>query len=206
LTANPFDDKAATWDEDPMKVERARCVARSIAHQVPLEAKMRVVDFGAGTGLLGFALLPNVMHCTFVDPSSAMRAQVDHKLAQGHADRGRAVSPDQLEPGERFNLLVSLMTLHHIPNVEAGLAQMVDLLDSTGWIALCDLDLEDGSFHGPEDDSVHRGFDRSELVERLRNHGLRNIVSSTPYAIERGGDEESLSYPLFLITGQRSGS
>ena len=57
VDVNKFDDKAATWDDDPAKVERAGEVARAIRAAVPLNTSVRMLEYGAGTGLVTQALL-----------------------------------------------------------------------------------------------------------------------------------------------------
>ena len=47
MTSNSFDDKAATWDDDPAKVERSRVVAREIRDAVPLVGTERLLEYGA---------------------------------------------------------------------------------------------------------------------------------------------------------------
>ncbi len=51
-----FDQCAATWDADPMKVARAEAVAHGFRSEVPLSSAMRALEYGCGTGLLSFAL------------------------------------------------------------------------------------------------------------------------------------------------------
>ena len=48
-----FDARARTWDEDASKADRARLVAEAIASGVSSLAARTVLEYGAGTGLLG---------------------------------------------------------------------------------------------------------------------------------------------------------
>ena len=86
---NDFDAKANTWDADPAKGDRARRVAEAIARDVPDLARRSVLDYGAGTGLLGFQLLPRAARVTFADVSKGMLAVVEEKISRlgaGNAD------------------------------------------------------------------------------------------------------------------------
>ena len=47
-----FDDKAATWDDDPDKQRQSGEVAAAIAARVPLRPRVRLLEYGAGTALL----------------------------------------------------------------------------------------------------------------------------------------------------------
>src|SRR5690554_3935123 len=50
-----FDEKASTWD-DADKVRRSDEIARAVAAAVPLATTTRVLEYGAGTGLVSQAL------------------------------------------------------------------------------------------------------------------------------------------------------
>jgi predicted TPR repeat methyltransferase len=69
-----FDAQASTWDSDPAKVDRARRVAAAIVRSVPDLGLRSVLDYGAGTGLLGFELLPRAAQVTLADTSEGMLA------------------------------------------------------------------------------------------------------------------------------------
>ena len=92
--SSDFDAKASTWDADPAKVERARLVAEAIARDVPDLARRSVLDYGAGTGLLGFHLLLRASRITFADVSKGMLAVVEEKISKMNAKNVDAVLLD----------------------------------------------------------------------------------------------------------------
>ena len=47
-----FQDKAREWDTRPLSQILATGVSTALLAQVPFTPEMRVMDFGAGTGLL----------------------------------------------------------------------------------------------------------------------------------------------------------
>ena len=67
-----FDERAKDWDSDPKKVERARVVAEAIRKAIPLEHSMKALEYGCGTGLLSFALQPDLGQITLADTSQGM--------------------------------------------------------------------------------------------------------------------------------------
>jgi SAM-dependent methyltransferase len=196
-----FDLKAATWDLDPVKVERAARVAQAILAQAgPLEG-VRGLEYGCGTGLLGFHLRPHLAHLTLADTSAGMLAVLREKIAA----RGlEGMEPLELDlargpvPGLRFGLVASLLVLHHLKDTAGALRAFHALLEPGGLLAISDLDLEDGSFHGPGVD-VHPGFDRTALAGHLEEAGFRDLRFSTPYVMEKDGAR----YPLFLVLARR---
>jgi len=200
-----FDEMAAEWDLDPAKGERARRVAEAILAQAGPLAAARGLEYGCGTGLLGFALQPHLAHLTLADSSPGMLEVLRAKIA---ASGVANLAPLHLDltagavPGERYHLVCTLMTLHHLPDTDRALAQFHALLLPGGLLCIADLDLEDGSFHGPGAD-VHPGFGREELAGRLARAGFGNIRFSTVFTVERGAGAEARSYPAFLVLAER---
>lgn len=98
-------------------------------------------------------------------------------------------------PARQFDLIYSMMTLHHVPDTVAILRIFRSLLAPAGALAIADLDAEDGSFHGPAV-AVHHGFDRAELGRTLERVGFRNVTFDTCFEVKRG----ARPYPVFLAT------
>lgn len=205
MTTPHFDQKAATWDDDPIRVERAATVAAQMLERIDVDARSRVLDFGSGTGLLGVNFLSKAASVTFADPSEGMLEEVRAKLhAGGHrASRVHRFDPaDPSLPG-RYHAIVSLMTLHHVEDPGDTLAFLVEHMEPGGWLAVCDLDTEDGSFHDGEDAGpVHHGFDRDELSALVASLGLIRIQTSTAWVMRRE-DTSGREYPLFLLTAMK---
>jgi SAM-dependent methyltransferase len=196
-----FDAKATTWDLDPAKLDRARRVGDAIAAALPDLSRRSVLEYGCGTGLLGFALLPRVARVTLADSSRGMLAVVEEKirgLGAGNADAMFLDLSEGPPPDLRFDLVCSLLVLHHVPDTDAVLRAFHQLLAPGGALAVSDLDAEDGSFHG-EGFSGHRGFDRADLAARMEAAGFRDVRFTTPFAIDKGGR----AYPAFLAIASR---
>lgn len=203
---NTFDAKAATWDQDPQKVARAVTVANAIAQKIPV-AGSRVLEYGCGTGLLGFALQPLARTVTLADTSEGMLEVLRGKIATLGAGNLKPLRLDLLADGpgsETFDLVCSLMTLHHIPDTQGLLQAFHQVLAPGGWVALADLDAEDGAFHGPEVTDVHLGFDRGVLGRQLEAAGFGDIRFSTVFEITRGEGASARRFPIFLVVARKS--
>lgn len=195
-----FDQKAATWDDDPAKVERAARIARAIADRVPLDGAA-VLDFGAGTGLLGLALQPRAARVVLADASAGMVEVARAKVAARGLSAVTAVqaaTPAALAGHGPFDLVCSLMALHHVEDVPGALREMAALLAPGGRVALVDLEAEDGSFHG-EGFTGHRGFEPSDIARWLAAAGLADVSVTTVDELVR----DTGRYPLFLAMGDR---
>lgn len=201
-----FDEKAATWDDDPAKVERARAVAEIIRDAVPVSADARVLNLGAGTGLLSQHLAGHVGPITLVDSSAGMREVIASKVAAGTLPVDSRVWDVDLAtdpaPSQEFDLVTTLMTLHHVSDVPRVLAAFAGLLADGGHLALVDLAAEDGSFHG-EGFGGHRGFEPDDQAAQLRDLGLTDVEAHGDiYSVDKQGTR----YPLFLITAAKKAS
>ena len=80
VSTNHFDARAATWDDDPAKVERAKVVADKIWAAVPLDRSARMLEYGAGTGRVTQALRDFVGPVTLADTSAGMREVMRAKI------------------------------------------------------------------------------------------------------------------------------
>lgn len=201
-----FDAKAATWDQDPKKVARALAVGRAIAAAVPLEGR-KVLEYGCGTGLLGFALQPIASQVTLADTSEGMLKVLQEKIATMGAANMAPLRLDLLAdplPASRFDLVCSLMTLHHIADTQGILRKFHEVLAPGGWVALSDLDAEDGSFHGKDVTDVHLGFDRGILGGQLEATGFRGVRFSTVFEIARETASGPRRFPVFLALGRKT--
>ena len=198
---NDFDRKAQGWDADASKVERAARVAEGIRTLAGDLSGRSALEVGCGTGLLGFALRPHVARVTLADTSAGMLAVLGEKIAASGLTGMTALQHDFTAgpvPEERYGLLCSLMTFHHIPDTDEALRRFHALLEPKGLLSIADLDAEDGSFHGPEV-PVHHGFDRDDLRNRLHDAGFRDIRFSTPYVIDRETAQGPRRFPVFLV-------
>jgi len=201
MTATDFDARAATWDDDPTKVDRAQAVADEIATRVPLSPAMRALEYGCGTGLLSFILRPRLGDITLADVSDGMLAVAARKIAAVGDPSMRAVKLDYFVdpvPAHAFDVIYSLMTLHHIPDTAGILERFRKALAAPGFLCIADLDSEDGSFHGAGFDG-HLGFDRSELAAKARRAGFASIEFTTAYTMTKAVGSGHRGFPIFLM-------
>lgn len=200
-SAAGFDARAATWDDDPSKVERAQAVADAIVREVPLAPSMRALEYGAGTGLLSFLLRKHLGEITLADVSEGMLAVARAKIAAAGDANMKAVRLDLLTdptPARRFDIVYSLMTLHHIGDTGRILRRFHDVLARSGVLCVADLDREDGSFHGAGFDG-HNGFDRDALAAKACLAGFADVRFTTAYEMHKQAAGAPRTFPIFLM-------
>lgn len=197
---NLFDEKAPTWDQHQDRILRAQTLAKIIKAKLPDLGKMRVLDFGCGTGLLGLEFLADALHVSFADTSAGMIDQLAQKLPPG----ARATVIPLAHQGlpTNLDLIVSLQVLHHIEDHGAAIKTLVNLLNPGGYLCLCDLDREDGSFH--QDETVpHQGFDRQEILGLCEKYGLTDLGAQTGFINRKRIQGVEREYPVFLVMGKK---
>lgn len=201
-----FDERAKDWDSDPDKVKRAHAVADAIRQAIPLSKEMRALEYGCGTGLVSFALQPHLGQITLADTSQGMLDVLCEKIASADVKNMQPVRLDLLSdplPDTQYDLTYSLLTLHHIHDVNKMLARFRDVLVPGGHLLVADLDKEDGSFHTDGSTDVHLGFDRAELQKTVEEAGFGNVQFSTPYEIKKKIGNEEKTFPVFLLSAQK---
>jgi 2-polyprenyl-3-methyl-5-hydroxy-6-metoxy-1,4-benzoquinol methylase len=199
-----FDERAKDWDTAD-RVARAGELAAVIRSTIPLAPTDRLVDVGAGTGLLGLALVDDVGEVVLLDPSAGMIEVATAKLADGALPTVHAARHDLLAdppPANPFDVAVSLLVLHHIADTASALGAIRDLIRPGGWIALADLDTEDGTFHSADAEGIHHhGFDRRALERIATDVGFVEVATRTAMVLDR--NSRFAGYSVFLLTGRR---
>lgn len=199
--ADLFESKAKDWDANERRAKLAAAIGSSILEHVPLRGDMKVLDFGAGTGLIAARIAARVERVVAADTSPAMLARLEAKPElKGKVETVcRDILHDPL--GEKFDLIVSAMAMHHVEDTAALLRGFAEHLVDSGRIALADLDKEDGSFHPPDTEGVfHFGFEREQLRRLMESQGFRQVEFFTAHTIV--GDEKE--YPVFLVTAEKA--
>lgn len=197
-----FDQVAGKWDLAERRVVLAHVVAQAIQARVPLSAEQSALDFGCGTGLVTLELAPKVGTMTGADTSSRMLGVLSEKAARlGSRIQTLLLRSDgDNDLAGPYDLIVSSMALHHVPDVEALFQRFAENLRTGGQVALADLDEEDGSFHGGAMGVQHLGFPRPRIEEWLQAAGFQDIHLETATVTHKEGKD----YPVFLATARKS--
>ena len=206
LDAAHFDAKALQWDENPVFRERGQKIAQAIRQAVPLDSHMNALDYGSGTGLLSFPLKDELGSILLADSSGGMLDVASKKIAEQGVRNMTVAKLDLLTdppPAQRFDLIYTSMTLHHVPDTDHILRIFRDLLKPGGYLCIADLDKEDGSFHGIEID-VHHGFGRTDLNWRAEKAGFDDIRFQTVFSIAKEHETGTRDYPVFLMILRRA--
>ncbi len=171
-----FNSKAKSWDLKSRRVQNAKNIANEIEISLPFKKNMTIADLGAGTGLLSYFLSHLVSKVVAIDNSRDM-LEVFLSKSNSFKCEIEAIKRDiSLESIDlNFDAIVSSMTIHHIKDTKELLSKLYKMLNSNGYIALADLEIEDGSFHSDNSGVYHFGFEFNSLANIAKEIGFKDI-------------------------------
>lgn len=203
-----FDQAAATWEENPLRIALARSVSASIMREVPLSRDMAALEFGCGTGLVSVGLAGRVGRILAVDTARGMLDVLERKILESGIPDLTTRQMDltaEAFAGDRFDLVFSSMAIHHVKDVPGLLRVFNRLLNPGGYLALADLDTEDGGFHGNIPDVFHFGFERSVFAGWMDAAGFSDIRLTTAHVMKKphARTGAATEFPVFLAKGRK---
>lgn len=195
-----FSHKAKDYERNKDRVGNVEAIAQAISRKVAIRPDMELVDFGSGTGLLLERMAQSVRKITAIDVSPAMNEQLRAKVEQIPCEViVTEINLEQERVDGVFDGIISSMTMHHIRDVDAMLETFFRMLKPGGFIALADLEAEDGTFHSDNTGVHHWGFAREDIAQRARQSGFGEVAVSTVSTIHKPQGD----YPVFLLAGVR---
>lgn len=205
-----FDEQAKNWDNDFQKVERAKIFANEIREFIKPDSDMTALEFGCGTGLQSYFLRNDFKTITLMDTSQGMLDVLEQRIKNEKIDNFKPVlfdltNNDYQPKSEKFDVIYTSMTLHHINDIDKILQKFNSMLNPGGYLCIADLDKEDGSFHSEHPDfDGHKGFDRNEIDTFLINNDFEIGLYKICFKIMRIiNNNETKIYPVFLVIGKK---
>ena len=192
-----FEHKSKSWDMSSMRVKNAKSIADLIVKNINFDNSMEVMDLGAGTGLLSYFIAPYVAKIVAVDNSPSMLKEFKSKALE--FDSKTEVIELDISQGDidrKFDGIISSMTIHHVEDTTALFSKLYNMLSENGFIAIADLDTEDGNFHSENTGVYHYGFNRDELETIAKKVGFKNIEFHLASTIEKPHS----TFTVFLMT------
>jgi 2-polyprenyl-3-methyl-5-hydroxy-6-metoxy-1,4-benzoquinol methylase len=197
-----FDDAANSWDLKPDRLIMAEKFAREIQHIIKGKNYTSALDYGCGTGNVSFCLKDTFTKITLADASKGMLNEVENKIDQNAIKHFTPVLLDLEKQNHdaKYNVIYTLMALHHVHNVEKVINDFSKLLLPEGMLIIGDLEEEDGDFHRyPENEEVHFGFSKAYLEKVLGNNNLEMDSYNLFHNMERTHTGTIKSYNMFVM-------
>ncbi len=200
-----FDLQAADWDKEPRRLLLSQKVAAAIRKEIPLTKNFRACEYGCGTGLLSFCLKDDIGEILLADNSSGMLEVLNQKIKDHAVDNMKTLMLDLSThdgPDAAFDLVYLQMALHHIPDSRDVLLKFRRMLKPGGFLAIADLDSEDGSFHHGVF-TGHKGFDRLALSMLLKECGFDAVkIEDLCQFTKLNARDVEQTYSIFFACGR----
>ena len=207
-SAEYFERVAGEWDSlrSGYFGEAVRDAAIARAY---LRPEMVVADIGSGTGFMAAGLAPLVAKVYAVDGSEAMLEVAREKLASfGNVELQLADGATLPFDDAALDAVFANMYLHHCPDPQAAITEMVRVLKPGGRLVITDMDQHEHTWLRDEMADVWLGFARQDLRAWFRTAGLVNII------VDRTGEtcsskstscagEGMADISIFVATGSR---
>jgi len=194
-----FDKRAKDWDKLQRRVKNAKNIADAIEKSIDLKSFESVVDFGVGTGLLGFEIAKKVKKVYGIDTSAKMLEEIKAKNTSDLYIK--PIKKDLIN--EKCDLevdgIVSSMTLHHIEDIYHLFERFYEMLNKGGFLAIADLVKEDGTFHDDNTTVKHFGFEKEYLFDILNEIGYKDYDFKITHSVKKPHKE----FQIFLLTARK---
>jgi len=194
-----FKEKSKEWDKGDVQVQGARTIAAAINKKVELSRSMDILDFGVGTGLLGFDIARRVKKVYGVDTSLSMLEKLKAKNTPELSIETYCQDIIDKPLKRTFDGLVSSMTLHHVEDLKAFFETIHKDINENGFIAIADLESEDGTFHSDNTGVFHFGFDKNELCKIATDAGFSDVCFESINTINK----PHRNFGVFLLTARK---
>jgi len=200
---NRFETLAKAWDSNPNRVQGAMTFVDKVKELLPKDlSAFDVLDYGCGTGLVSFGFANDVKSILGLDNAKAMVEVYNQKAntigMKNIKGEIHNINDEDLKEN-KFDLIVTNMTMHHIKNTSEFIKKLTFALKDNGYLCIADLKTEDGTFHSDNTGVEHFGFNTDEIKTHFTNAGLKNIKLNLLEAIYKPQND----YEVFYIIAQK---
>lgn len=195
-----FSEKAKDYEKDKGVKNTVKAIAEVIRQEIAFTKEMHIMDFGSGTGFLLEEIAPLVKKITAIDVSPSMNEQLANKKNTISCELDLLeIDLTKETINQKFDVIITSMTLHHIKDTKAILKVFYNLLENGGSLTIADLDKEDGSFHTTDTGVHHFGFDRNEIQNIAKEVGFKEIKTQQASTINKPHGD----YTVFTLTAKK---
>ena len=190
-----FAHKAKEYEAKQRRLDTAKNIADKIKENINLTKETHIIDFGSGTGLLLEALSCDIGKVTAIDISPSMTSILREKVLPCKVDI-KELDLTKQDLDIQVDGIVTSMTMHHIKDINTMLKKFHKMLKANGFLALADLETEDGTFHSTDTGVEHFGFDKEEFKNLTEQNDFINCKIETATKISKPHKD----FNIFLLT------
>ena len=195
--------------ENLQTISLAKETTDIIKKEIKLPNDAIILDFGAGTGLLGLNFINEVKHVIFEDVSKGMLDYLQYKLDTQELKNYTIFNGvmEDYNSKEKIDLIMAGMVLHHVEDLKSLFSKFLEMLKPKGYICITDLKKDAPMFnigvHKHHHVMPHRGFIPEELCENIKKWGcVKTEIKSVSSIIYKGPNGEEIVSERFMIIAQ----
>ncbi|SFP64603.1 class I SAM-dependent DNA methyltransferase [Salibacterium halotolerans] len=170
MDENIFDEMAERFDT-PEQIELSEIIGEEIKKKLPDAGSKDLLEYGAGTGLVGLQLSGNVRSVQLVDSSEPMLNMAREKISRRSLSNVHVQHADFTKetPELEADVIVMSLVLHHIHDAAGLLRQLFHVLRQGGRLLIVDFDKDETMDHH---DHIHKTLSHDELTALLTETGF----------------------------------
>ena len=195
--------------ENLQTISLAKETTDIIKKEIKLPNDAIILDFGAGTGLLGLNFINEVKHVIFEDVSKGMLDYLQYKLDTQELKNYTIFNGvmEDYNSKEKIDLIMAGMVLHHVEDLKSLFSKFLEMLKPKGYICITDLKKDAPMFnigvHKHHHVMPHKGFIPEELCENIKKWGcVKTEIKSVSSIIYKGPNGEEIISERFMIIAQ----
>ncbi len=167
-----FNEIAKRYDNEDRRHLAGVILNELKQHLVDTEDKV-LLDYGAGSGLIGLELADQFNKVHLADVSSEMVEVLDKKITLGNTGNAEAHEMNLLEKDTliKADIIIMSLVLLHVKEHQKLIQKLYDALSDGGKLYIVDFDKNPEVTHP----KVTNGFTHENLKEMMSNAGFENI-------------------------------
>lgn len=160
-----------------------------------------MIEIGCGKGMAASFMYQKAKRLLLIDIDEKAVQQTKTHMSEHKNVEVRCMRSADLE--DTFDLAYYFMSLHHIEDVDTELEQTKMLLNKDGKLFICDYITNPQYSMHKHDKVPHEGFNKDELVNKLRTHGYNVVAVDYLTVMNRQIEENQERYQIFVIMAER---
>ncbi len=197
-----FVSKSVGWDS-PDKINMTNKFVTELLSLIHLLPIWKTLEIGTGTGLVGLQIEPFVCKVVMEDVSKSMLDVLTKKLNENNSEKVEILHGEVFDYTQQdIDFVFSCMAFHHIADIENTLNHLYLITNRGAWVAIGDLEIEDGSFHQFEP-IPHNGFDTKALSIQFAQAGFEVKQVKRYNTLSRTVDSITRNYNQFILIAKR---
>lgn len=178
MNENVFNNIANNYDNDDRKnlsdiirLEIFKYISGDYSNSI-------LLDYGGGTGLVSLPIAEKFKKVIIADTSKSMLDVAINKINNGNISNTSVLLLDDTTLLPNADIVIISLVLIHIPNTEAILKKIYEILNPNGKILIVDFDKNEKVNHP----KVHNGFQHKELKSILEKSKFKNLTIENFYS------------------------